>query len=139
MRHRRHAGCRVAAERAADRYTLICDGPQILELQHASAFLQAPIAATIDHEPALKDQSTAYSCCLWVCPCVAGPAWDDDGQIRLDQRLWAAIPPAGATTTGKGHLPARLGAPMEIPAHKELCTGDSVASGRPDLPGGGAG
>ena len=26
MRNRHHAGCRVAVERAADRYTLICDG-----------------------------------------------------------------------------------------------------------------
>ena len=27
MRNRDQAGCRVAGERAADRYTLICDGP----------------------------------------------------------------------------------------------------------------
>jgi putative ABC transport system permease protein len=27
LRSRHHAGCRVAVERAADRYTLICDGP----------------------------------------------------------------------------------------------------------------
>jgi hypothetical protein len=27
VRNRHHAGCRVAAERAADRYTIICDGP----------------------------------------------------------------------------------------------------------------
>ena len=27
VRSRHHAGCRVAVERAADRYTLICDGP----------------------------------------------------------------------------------------------------------------
>jgi hypothetical protein len=28
VRNRHHAGCRVAGERAADRYTLICDGPR---------------------------------------------------------------------------------------------------------------
>jgi hypothetical protein len=27
VRNRHHAGCRVAVERAADRYTLICDRP----------------------------------------------------------------------------------------------------------------
>jgi hypothetical protein len=27
VRNRHHAGCRVAVERAADRYTLICDEP----------------------------------------------------------------------------------------------------------------
>jgi hypothetical protein len=27
VRNRHHADCRVAVERAADRYTLICDGP----------------------------------------------------------------------------------------------------------------
>ena len=27
VRSRHHAGCRVAVERGADRYTLICDGP----------------------------------------------------------------------------------------------------------------
>jgi hypothetical protein len=30
VRHRRHAGCRVAAERAADHYTLICDAPYLV-------------------------------------------------------------------------------------------------------------
>ena len=30
---RHHAGCRVAVERAADRYTLICDGPNNTDLQ----------------------------------------------------------------------------------------------------------
>jgi hypothetical protein len=29
--NRHQAGCRVAVERAADRYTLICDGPVILQ------------------------------------------------------------------------------------------------------------
>ena len=29
MRNRHQAGCRVAVERAVDRYTLICDGPVI--------------------------------------------------------------------------------------------------------------
>jgi len=30
VRNRHHADCRVAVERAADRYTLICDGPVFL-------------------------------------------------------------------------------------------------------------
>ena len=30
VRNRHHADCRVAVERAADRYTLICDGPDYL-------------------------------------------------------------------------------------------------------------
>jgi hypothetical protein len=29
VRNRHHADCHVAVERAADRYTLICDGPLI--------------------------------------------------------------------------------------------------------------
>jgi hypothetical protein len=31
MRNRHQAGCRVAVERAVDRYALICDGPITLE------------------------------------------------------------------------------------------------------------
>jgi hypothetical protein len=52
-----------------------------------SALVQAPVATAIDHKPALKDQPTRRFCCLWVYPCVAGPAWDHDGQIHADQRV----------------------------------------------------
>jgi hypothetical protein len=40
VRHRRHAGCRVAAERAADHYTLICDGPVNLTFMALSEFYE---------------------------------------------------------------------------------------------------
>jgi hypothetical protein len=43
VRHRRHAGCRVAAERAADRYTLICDGPNIAFSGIAGVLVLAPM------------------------------------------------------------------------------------------------
>ena len=38
MRSRHRAGCRVIVERAADRYTLICDGPKDL-WQHRSHYV----------------------------------------------------------------------------------------------------
>ncbi len=56
---------------------------QILEPQHASAFVQASIAAAVDPKAARKKQPTRRFCCLWVCPCVTGPAWDYDGQMPL--------------------------------------------------------
>jgi hypothetical protein len=39
VRNRHHAGCRVAIERAADRYTLICDGPYSAGKIHRANFL----------------------------------------------------------------------------------------------------
>jgi hypothetical protein len=43
VRSRRHAGCRVAVERAADRYTLICDGPNIAFSGIAGVLVLAPM------------------------------------------------------------------------------------------------
>jgi len=66
-------------------------GPKVLEAEHTGALLQEPSTAVVDHKPAFKDQLTVHFRSLWVCPCVAGPAWDDDGKIHADQRVCAAI------------------------------------------------
>jgi hypothetical protein len=94
---------------------------QILKPQHSTVLVQAPIAAAIDHEPALKDQPPTRFRCLWVCPCVAGPAWDHDRQMPVDQRLGTAIALAEATATGREVHRSGLAQPSEIPADQELC------------------
>jgi hypothetical protein len=64
-------------------------GPKVMEAERTHAGLQAPVAAVINHKPALKDQPASRFCCLWACPCVAGPAWDRDRQTALT----SAFPP----------------------------------------------
>ncbi len=51
MRNRHHADCRVAVERAAERYTLICDGPLIARLvaSSTSGGSAAGGDASVDH------------------------------------------------------------------------------------------
>ena len=51
MRNRHHAGCRVAVERAADRYTLICDGPFFYaEYWHSDVQKSAEYEAASAHQ-----------------------------------------------------------------------------------------
>jgi hypothetical protein len=78
----------------------------VLQAPIAGAVLQAPIAAAIDPKSALDDQPTRRFCWMWVCPCVTGPASDDDRQTRSHQRICAAIARARATTMGKTWPPA---------------------------------
>jgi hypothetical protein len=56
---------------------------KIVEAMRTGAFLQEPIAAAIDHKAARKDEPTACFRWLWACPCVAGPACDDDRQTAV--------------------------------------------------------
>jgi hypothetical protein len=56
---------------------------QVAEAERTNAFLHWPVAAAIDREPGLEDQPMRRFCWLWGCPCVAGPAWDGDGQMPL--------------------------------------------------------
>jgi hypothetical protein len=72
---------------------------------------------------------------------LAGPggAWDRNGQMPVDQRLCAVIPPARLTTTGKQYPPANPGALKEIPAHQELCVQGQRRVGASQLPGGSTG
>jgi hypothetical protein len=58
-------------------------GAKLVEPKRTDALLQVAIAATIDRKPARKDQPTWRLCCLWICPCVAGPARDPGGQMAL--------------------------------------------------------
>jgi hypothetical protein len=53
---------------------------QAPEPQQASAPFLAPIAAAIDPKSTRKEPPARRFCCLWVCPCVAGPAWDREGK-----------------------------------------------------------
>jgi hypothetical protein len=62
-------------------------GPKIVEAERTGAFLQVPIAAAIGRKAARKDQPTRRLCCLWVCPCVAGPAGDHDVEPGDHRRL----------------------------------------------------
>jgi hypothetical protein len=62
---------------------------QILKAVPPGAFLQAPVAAAIHYESALKGQPTRRFCWLWVCPCFAGPA----AQSNLYRQLCSTASP----------------------------------------------
>jgi hypothetical protein len=96
-------------------------GPRIVEAEHTGAFLQEPITSVVDRKAARKDQPTWRFCWSWVCPCIAGPAWDHDRQMPVDQRLGTAIALAEATATGREVHRSGLAQPSEIPADQELC------------------
>jgi hypothetical protein len=112
---------------------------QVVEAECTGAFLQAPIAAAIDRKSAPKDQPTRCFCWLWVCPCVAGPAWDHDRQMPVDQRLCTAIALAEVTATGRastGHVWRNR---LRYPPTSNFALRDGVASERSQLPGGSTG
>ena len=70
---RHHAGCRVAVERAADRYTLICDGP---------GFRSANFSANVDIDSKAAGQTTILS------NIGENPALPNNGSIRSWWATW---------------------------------------------------
>jgi hypothetical protein len=89
LRSRHHAGCRVAVERAADRYTLICDGPVIVPWR-------PPWPAWVGHVsgwPLLLAMYLAWAVVYLGIALVANAVWP----LLLLQDRAAQLPPSQAT------------------------------------------
>jgi len=69
VRNRHQAGCRVAVERAADRYTLICDGPHNLSASRNGFFATVNALLETNLWAAMERINTMNACQFFFMAC----------------------------------------------------------------------